>query len=439
MKTTWLKSTLALTIGALSGQVLANGFAINEQSVSTAGTAYAGRASTPIDASTLYGNPAGLSKLKRTEVSGGLALVAAKDDISDAQGGSRSSTGAFGTSKGDSVPLSAVPFGYFSTPLDDKVTFGLGIYAPYGIVNDYESSFAGRSHGSNSRIRVITIQPTLAYKFNDRVSVGFGPTINRIDGQLDSDLNTAVIPAALGGNGGDTAIRIKGDDVATGFNLGVMVDLSDDTTWGATYHSRVKYELEGDTKIRNAPPALGGDLLSGKYDAQLDVTLPESVDTSITHRLDDRWTLYAGATWTRWSRLQSIEVQNSGLLPPFQGNFGTLSEELNWKDTWSGAIGASYQLDKQWVLRTGFAYDPSPTSNADRTVRIPVGDRKVFTLGAGYSPNDDLTIDVAYGYLWENTAGVNHPAGDNPLLQPAYHAKYDNTAHILGTQLTYRF
>ncbi|MNG18814.1 Outer membrane protein transport protein (OMPP1/FadL/TodX) [compost metagenome] len=72
-------------------------------------------------------------------------------------------------------------------------------------------------------------------------------------------------------------------------------------------------------------------------------------------------------------------------------------------------------------------------------MRIPVGDRKVFTLGAGYSPNDDLTIDVAYGYLWENTAGVNHPAGDNPLLQPAYHAKYDNTAHILGTQLTYRF
>ncbi|MNP08191.1 putative outer membrane protein precursor [compost metagenome] len=275
---------------------------------------------------------------------------------------------------------------------------------------------------------MITVQPTLAYKFNDRVSVGFGPTINRIDGQLDSDLNTAVVAPPLGNNG-DTAIRIKGDDVAAGFNAGVMVDLNDDTTWGATYHSRVKYTLEGDLKVRNAPPVLGGSRLNGTHDATLDLTLPESVDTSITHKLDDRWTVYAGATWTRWSRLQSIDVENTSLL-------GTVSEELNWKDTWSGAIGASYQLDKQWVLRTGFAYDPSPTSNEDRSLRIPVGDRKVVTLGAGYSPNDDLTIDIAYGYLWENTASVNY---EGEPFQPAYSAKYDNTAHIFGTQVTYRF
>ncbi|MNZ90101.1 putative outer membrane protein precursor [compost metagenome] len=299
-------------------------------------------------------------------------------------------------------------------------------------------------------MRVITIQPTLAYKFNDRVSVGFGPTINRIDGKLDSDLNTAPIPSAIGGNGQDTAVRIKGDDVAAGFNLGVMVDLSDDTTWGATYHSRVKYELEGSTKIKNAPnvpasalnPGLPaaplGPLVNGKYDATLDITLPESVDTSITHKFDDRWTGYIGATWTRWSRLKSIVVENTGFTNPIgQALFGTVSEELDWQDTWSGAIGASYQLDKQWVLRTGFAYDPSPARNDNRSVRIPVGDRKVFTLGAGYSPNDDLTIDVAYGYLWETTAGVNHEASS--ALQPAYSAKYDNTAHILGTQLTYRF
>ena len=113
MKTTWLKTTLALTISAASAQVLANGIAINEQSASGAGTAYAGRASSALDASTIYGNPAGLSKLKRTEVSGGLAVVSAKDDISDAH------STASGSNKGDSVPLAAVPFGYFATPLDD--------------------------------------------------------------------------------------------------------------------------------------------------------------------------------------------------------------------------------------------------------------------------------------------------------------------------------
>lgn len=45
MKTIWFKTSLALTISAVSTYTLANGIAINEQSASGAGTAYAGRAS----------------------------------------------------------------------------------------------------------------------------------------------------------------------------------------------------------------------------------------------------------------------------------------------------------------------------------------------------------------------------------------------------------
>ncbi|RCH04843.1 outer membrane transport family protein [Pseudomonas aeruginosa] len=300
MKTIWFKTSLALTISAVSTYTLANGIAINEQSASGAGTAYAGRASSALDASTIYGNPAGLSKLKRTEVSGGLAIVKAKDDISQAH------STAQGSNKGDSVPLAAVPFGYFSTPINEDFTFGLGIYVPYGIINDYENGFMGSSHGSYSKVQVITVQPTIAWKINDKVSVGFGPTFNRIDGQLK---NTLATNGLLGSNG-DTKINIKGDDTAIGYNVGVMVDLTDDTTWGLTYHSKVKYHLGGNTEVKNAPGALG---LNGKYDAKLDITLPESVDTSITHKFDDKWTGYLGAVWTRWSRLEKIEVRNSGV------------------------------------------------------------------------------------------------------------------------------
>lgn len=425
MKTTWLKTTLALTISAASAQVLANGIAINEQSASGAGTAYAGRASSALDASTIYGNPAGMSKLKRTEVSGGLAVVSAKDDISDAN------STATGSNKGDSVPLAAVPFGYFVTPLDDKVSVGLGIYVPYGIINDYESSFQGRSHGSYSKVQVITVQPTISYKFNDVVAVGFGPTINRIDGKLENDLATK----GLFGAPNDTEISIKGDDTAAGFNVGLLITPTESTSIGATYHSKVKYELEGHTTVSNSPAGL----FDSRMDASLDITLPESLDLSITQKLDDRWTVYGGTTWTRWSRLKSIEVQNTGA--PIAA-FDTIGEDLSWHDTWSAAIGTSYQWNDQWVLRTGFAYDPSPTTNEHRTVRIPVGDRKIFTLGAGYSPNADMTIDVAYAYLWESTAGVNQPDGQELAglqLQPAYSAKYDNSAHGLTAQMTYRF
>jgi len=424
MKTTWLKTTLALTISAASAQALANGIAINEQSASGAGTAYAGRASSALDASTIYGNPAGLSKLKRTEVSGGLAVVDAKDDISQA------SSPHPGTNKGDSVPLAAVPFGYFSTPINDDFTFGFGMYVPYGIINDYESGFQGSYHGSYSKVQVITLQPTVAYKINDKVSVGFGPTINRIDGQLKNDLATNGIAGAQG----DTHIDIKGDDTALGYNIGVMVDLAEDTTWGLTYHSKVDYHLDGHTKVKNAPGALG---LNGSYDAKLDITLPESVDTSFTHKFDDKWTGYIGAVWTRWSRLEKIEVNNSGVPPLGQAlGFNTIGEDLKWDDTWSGSVGASYQLTPEWVLRTGYAYDPSPTNNKYRNVRIPVGDRQIVTFGAGWSPNPDLTVDVAYAYLWEDTASVNQ---EGNALQPAYSAKYDNSANGLTAQMTYRF
>lgn len=419
-----LQSVFALFACTLCTTAIANGLAVNEQSASGAGTAYAGRASTVLDASTVYGNPAGLSKLKRTEVSGGFAAVSAKVNIRDAQ------SNATGTNKGDSVPLVKLPFGYFSTPINEDFTFGMGIYVPQGLSNDYESSFQGRYHGSYSMVKVVTLQPTLAYRINERITIGGGPTINRIDGELQNDLATGALNA-----GKDTQVTIKGDDTAIGYNLGLMVDLSDATTWGITYHSRVAYQLKGHTEVSDAPGALG---LNGTYTTSLTTTLPESVNTSFTHHFNERWTGYLGSTWTRWSRMRKLEAINQGMPALAQQlGFNTMGQELNWHDTTSVAVGAAYQLDKQWVLRAGFAYDPSPTTNANREVRIPVGNRRALTLGAGFSPNEDLTVDVAYAYLWEGSSSLSQ--ADTSGLQPAYSARYENSANGLVAQMTYRF
>ncbi|MCF5686836.1 outer membrane protein transport protein [Pseudomonas sp. PA-1-3F] len=425
MKKKLLNSIFAIAMSALSIEVLANGIAINEQSASSAGTAYAGRASSALDASTIYGNPAGLSKLKQTEISGGFAVIDASDDIHSP------SSSATGTNKGDSVPFTVVPFGYLSTPLDDLWSVGAGIYAPYGLINDYEDGFQGRYHGDYSMVKVVTLQPTFSYRINDSIAIGGGPTINRISGKLQNDLSTG----ALNNGRGDTHITIKGDDIALGYNLGVLIDLAPSTTWGLSYHSKVKYKLEGHTRVENSPAVFA---LNGKYDTKLDITLPETVDTSFTHHFNERWTGYLGATWTRWSRLQKIEAQNSGVPPLGQRlGFNKIGEPLNWEDTWSVAIGAAYQFSPKWLLRSGFAYDPSPTTNADRNVRIPVGIRRSVTLGAAYSPDKDITIDIAYAYIWENESSVNQ--GNSSGLQPAYSANYDNSGHALSAQLTHRF
>lgn len=420
----WLKLACTVAIVSSSTAAFANGLALNEQSASGAGTAYAGRSSSALDASTIYGNPAGLTKLRRSEVSGGFAVLSISDDISDP------TSNAQGTNKGDSAPTPFLPFAYLSTPLDDRLSVGLGFYVPFGLVNDYESTFQGRYFGSYSKTQVVTLQPTIAYRINEHLSIGGGPTLNHFDAKLQNNLATGSL-----NSGKETLITIKGDDTAIGYNIGLLVDFNDATSWGITYHSKVSYKLKGHTEVSDAPEFLS---LNGKYDATVDIDTPESIDTSITHHFNDRWTGYLGTTWTRWSRVDKFEAVNSNVSPVGQAaGLGRVGEELNWHDTWATAVGASYKLDSQWLLRAGFAYDPAPVRNSNRSVRIPVGNRKSVTVGAAYSPNSDMTVDVAYGYLWDSEASVDQSSDSG--LQPAYSAKFDNSANGLAVQLTYRY
>ena len=424
MKKVILKSSLGLAVAVASTQLFASGFALNEQSISGMGTGFAGRSSSADDASTVFGNPAGMSRLKREQVTVGGAAIIAKSDIKG--------SGTFGGSNdGDMVPVVGVPMGYYVKPIDDHWAFGFGVYVPFGLITDYEHGFAGRYFGSKSEVQVVTLQPTISYAFNDKVSIGFGPTINRIDGTLES---AALNRATPGSN--DGKVKITGDDTAVGYNIGVMVQATDRTRVGLTYHSMVDYKLKGDTKISG--PGFG-PFSGSKFDASLKIKTPESVDFSVTHELDDNWTLYAGSTWTRWSRLESIVVNNEGT-GPLAPALGQIAEEQNWHDTWAHAIGAAYKLNKEWTLRAGFSVDQSPANNQNRSPRIPTGDRKVFSLGAGWNPSDDMTIDVAYSYLMEEDVKIHQSTAiTDPSFKGSYNAKYENSAHGLGASLTYRF
>ncbi|MFL1415987.1 OmpP1/FadL family transporter [Pseudomonas fildesensis] len=427
MKKVMLKTTLSLAVAMASSQLFASGFALNEQSVSGMGTGFAGRSSSADDASTVYGNPAGMSRLNGQQITGGVAAIDASTDIKDASG--RPS----GSNKGDMVPFTAVPFGFYTNKLDDQWAIGFGVYAPFGLVTDYESGFQGRGFGSKSEVKVMTFQPTVSYAFNDKVSIGFGPTINRISGVLESD-KTLVIGAPFA----DTNVKIKGDDTALGFNVGVLVQATDTTRVGLTYHSKVKYKLEGHTTV-TGPAQTQAALRNNRYDASLKIETPESYDLSVTQDLTDAWKLYGGATWTRWSRLKEITVNNEGVTGANGGalapsRIANITEEQNWHDTWAYAVGTSYQLTKQVVLRTGLTFDQSPTNNTDRSPRIPTGDRTIFSVGLGYKVMDNMTVDLAYSYLKEEDIKVN-----NTSLPSNYQAKYQNSANGFGLGMTYTF
>lgn len=426
MKKVLFKTTLSLAITLASTHLFASGFALNEQSISGMGTGFAGRSSSADDASTVYGNPAGMARLKGQQVTVGIAAIDAKTDIKNAGGRSR------GSNDGDMVPFTSVPLGFYTYQINDQWSAGIGIYAPFGLVTDYEGGFQGRGFGSKSVVKVVTVQPTISYAFNEQVSIGFGPTINRLSGELQSDLtlNTAF---------GDTNVKIKGDDTALGFNAGILVQATDSTRVGLTYHSKVKYKLDGHTDVTAGDGTPGALLLSARYDASLKIETPESYDLSVTQDINDAWKVYAGTTWTRWSRLKEITVNNKGVTASSPIGvaptlFSTISEPQNWHDTWAYALGTSYQLNRQWVVRTGLTFDQAPTNNTDRSPRIPTGDRTIISAGLGYAINDSLTIDAAISYLKEEEVSVNQSD-----ILGSYSADYKNSAWGYGLGATYKF
>jgi long-chain fatty acid transport protein len=434
MKKKLINSSLIISTAIASTHVYASGFALDLESISSMGTGNAGRSSSAEDASTVSGNPAGMARLKRPQMLLGAALIDASTDISNASG--RRS----GSNEGDMIPFTAAPMGFYVNPINETWAFGLGVYAPFGLSTDYETGFQGRDFGSKSIVKVVTFQPTVSYSLNDKVSIGFGPTINKISGTLESTLNISPLTAPVTGSAsGDGRVQLKGDDIGYGFNLGILAQVTETTHVGMTYHSKVTYKLEGHTEVVPGTDVPNQLLSAGVYDAQLSIDTPESLNLSVTQKLTNDWTLYAGTTWTRWSRVQALTVNNSdvtrmnGLAAP--DLLSTINERKNWHDTFAYALGTSYQFSKQWVLRTGLAFDQSPTNNEDREPRIPTGDRQTVSVGAAYTPIDEITIDVAYSYLYEEKIKVS---GANALGQ-AYDAKYHNTSSIFGLDVTYRF
>jgi len=406
-----VNSLLAVAVASASSSLLAAGFALNEQSVSAMGTSFAGRSSSANDATTVYGNPAGMALLKGEQASVGAAVILAKTRI-DASSATAPTGGALaGSNDGDMVPFTGVPMGFYVNPLNEQWTFGLGFYVPYGMITEYEKGFQGRFFGDYSEVNVVTLQPTLSYRVNDYLSLGFGPTFNRVEGRLET--------AALVDNG---RIVIEGDDTAVGFNAGLLLELSERTRLGVTYHSMVDYRLEGKTSVSGIPAPVNGD-----YQTTLDLRTPEMIDSSITHQLNDRWTVYAGAAWTRWSRLQTIK--------PVSAFPVALEEKQHWNNSWSYATGVSYALSKDLTLRSGIAFDQSPTNNHERSPRIPSGDRVAISFGLGWTLSEKMSLDLAYSYLREEDTDIHL---ENPR-KGSYSAVYKNSAHGLGAQLNYFF
>lgn len=417
---------LAVAIGAFGSTAShAAAFQLLEGNASGLGNAYAGTAAVAEDASTVFFNPAGMTLLPGRNVAFSVDLVRPQAEFSN-----RGSTNAFGQGAGgnggDAGDWAAVPAGYMTWQLTDRLFAGLGVGAPFGLKTQYDSSWAGRFHAIKSEIKTVNINPSIAFKVNDVFSIGLGVNFQRIDADLTSAQNT--------GGGLQALARIKGDDTAWGWNVGALFQLAPDTRLGVAYRSKVDYKLEGTARFSSITAAAGtvaslNQNFGGNVTA--DVELPDTATFSVMQKISDRWTMLGDVSWTGWSTLQELAVNRDA-----GGNVTT--EELRWRDTWRVAFGGTYAYTDALSLKFGLAWDQTPVRDTTRLPRVPDEDRVWLSFGLQWRPDATSAVDVGYAHLFVKDAKVNNDGG-SALLKGTLVGEYENSVDILGVQYSTRF
>ncbi|PKO45847.1 MAG: aromatic hydrocarbon degradation protein [Betaproteobacteria bacterium HGW-Betaproteobacteria-22] len=409
-------AVLASLLGAVSGAQAA-GFALIEQSASGMGNAYAGAAATAEDASTIFFNPAGMTYVEGTQVVGALHLINPNAEFND-KGSTKAlgvpPAGGEGPNAGD---LAFVPNFYYKRDLTDNVKFGLGVNAPFGLKTEYDDKWIGRFQADKSEVKTININPSVALKVNDQLSLGMGLSAMRAEATLTRQVNRVLAT--------ETDVKIKGDDWGFGFNLGAIYQATANTRFGVAYRSKIDQHLEG----RSKSPLVAS--LNTKVKA--DVTLPETLSVSAFSRLDDKWDLMADATWTRWSRFKELRVDFANATPD------AVTPE-NWENTMRYSVGVNYRYSDALKLRAGLAYDEEAIKDEYRTARIPGNDRKWVSLGASYQMTPVTKFDVGYSHLFISDASVDDDQtsaakGRNGRLL----GDFEGSVDILSLQVTHNF
>ena len=458
---------VALAVAA--GHALGSAFALQEQSGSGLGNAFAGGAASAEDASTIYFNPAGMSRLPGPQgvVAGNLICPSTKfSDNGSQPSGSPPFTQPLGGNGGDAGSCAVVPALYVAVPIDKQWAVGLGVSAPFGLKTEYDSNWIGRFQGVESKLETININPAVSFKASDTLTVGGGVSWQRVKATLTSQVNYqgaiglagaafSVPPSALGPilvayTGAESSAKVEGNDNSWGWNVGLLVEPDKQTRIGLAYRSWIKYTIGGTASFNNPPvPALpptltptatllangvnNAQLYNGNVSLQLKV--PETANLSIFRQVDNKWDVMADLQYTGWQSFQNLTIVRTD--GPANGtNLQSVPE--NFKATWRGAVGANYHYTDQWMFRGGIAYDQSPVNNTDRTPRLPDDDRTWFSVGAQYKFSPQAWLDFGYTFIYIKNPSINQNDGStaaNGLISGNYH----NNVNLAALQLTYTF
>jgi long-chain fatty acid transport protein len=368
----------------------AAGIALYEIATPDLGLASAGYAARAQDASTVFSNPAGMSLLEGSQFLGGAQVLFGSLEFSTDSDTSRVLGGGDGGNALGPIPAASL---FLTHPLSEKFTVGFGMFSYFGLAEEYDEGWVGRYYAQKNVLLGMTLMPAVSYQATDWLSIGAG--LNAMYGYLDTEV------AIRTGAPGDGRMEIGDETWGFGANVGVLMELSEETRVGVTYLSSVNLDFEDRPAFSNLGP-LGNSLLTNPPQLDLGMTVPQSVMLSGYHELNPRWALLANVGWQNWHEFGKVDVGVDSADPQ------SLTKSLGYDDTWHGAIGAQYQATDSWLLSGGFAYDTSAVNDENRTAALPMGEAYRVGVGAQWRLKECLQLGFAYEFMW---------MGDMPVTQ----------------------
>jgi len=394
------------------------------------GATAAGRGGTNIahsdNGAVLLDNPAGLVNMtgtRRLEL--GLDLLFTDLDYTDPQN----------NDDGKVAPYPLPQLSYAEKSDNERWAYGIGLFAPAGFGASYKLHhwlYGKKTYESMGAL--IKLLPAVAYKIDDRLSVGgtFGLAISHAQLRMPFHLQTGLF------SGLPTLMELKATGLAPTWSAGLQYQLSQDTTIGLAYRGETRLKLHGPCKVDVA--GLNFPLLTSKYSAEVDLVWPASLGLGITHRLAEKHRLSADVIWFDWSHaFDKLDIKMTrGSNPLFNLMLGPKVKDrlaLDWHDSVAARFGYEYWISPKDVLRAGYSYHPTPVPDATLLPILAGILDHTFSVGYGHQWQQ-WRIDLAYQYSFSRT---HHVSNSRIVGADFDHSSNKAQAHWFYLALSYRF
>ncbi|HLZ65261.1 MAG TPA: porin [Aliidongia sp.] len=447
------KPALAVALGTAAtvwtiADASASGFALRENSAIGTGESYAGAVSGNYDLSTIYNNPAGMTAFTGIQQGAGATLIDPSGHLSNVQGHNIYGASLTDADERDPTQAKVIPSAYALWAPNNDWRLGLALTVPFGLITSYSGTSAVRYQALESEIESLDINPNIAYKANNWISIGGGFTVEKVKAKLTNALDVGGIV----GNQIDSLLHTTGfgpalsqtadgrsDVVATswgvGYNVGVqLTPWGDDTTIGIAYRSGIHQKLSGRADF-TVPSSLATLVATSgalqKTNASGDLSLPGNAWVGITHHFTPAFAVDASYQYTQWSSFKTLEINFENPKQP------SVIDPENYQDSSFVSIGANYALNDRLTVRAGTAYDQTPIQSKYRDFRLPDGDRYWISGGATYQLTSNIAISGAYAHLFIDSSTVKQ-RDINPIFDTVS-AQSSVAADLVSVSATVKF